>query len=191
MPVSVRERSWGLIQKIEAAFRHMGSRMKADSEKHKSEFGAWISAAAGGSSAEFGATIGHVSGVSAAVLNVFLPPPPLCSSLMDRRLELCYLPDPLLLLLSLPHHSPLHHTQKNTHLQLKIASFTHRTPHFKMEEKRRAKRSAWCRNTGRTPRAKAAPTCGINQPPSPTPSSPLAALRRRKFPRVKNKERGG
>lgn len=71
-----REQSWGLIQKIEAALRHMGSRMKADSEKHKSEFGAWISAAAGGSSAEFGATIGRVSGVSAAVLNVFLPPSP-------------------------------------------------------------------------------------------------------------------
>lgn len=65
-----------MIQKIEAALRHMGSRMKADSEKHKSEFGAWISAAAGGSSAEFGATIGRVSGVSAAVLNVFLPPSP-------------------------------------------------------------------------------------------------------------------
>lgn len=71
-----REQSWGLIQKIEAALRHMGSRMKADSEKHKSEFGAWISAAAGGSSAEFGAIIGRVSGVSAAVLNVFLPPSP-------------------------------------------------------------------------------------------------------------------
>lgn len=72
-------------------------------------------AAARGVSARHRATFSRFFCVSAAIRSVFLPPAPLCSSLMDRRLEPCYLPDPLLSSSSptSPTALPAPHTEKH------------------------------------------------------------------------------
>lgn len=103
---------------------------------------------------------------------------------------------PPLLPLHLPHHSPLHHAQKNTHLQPRIASFTHRIEQFETDRKSKAIRSARCTDRGRTclpntPRVKAA-LPGVSTPTRSRSLTPTHCegkqWKRGKFPRVKNTE---
>lgn len=116
---------------------------------------------------------------------------PLCS-LMDRRLEPCYLPDPLL---SSPSTSPTtlpSTTQKNTHLRPLNASFTHRIQRLKWTKgAKRAALPTEAERASKIPRGGSSPTWGINPHPAqlPRPHSLRGkAGKKRTFPGVKNTE---
>lgn len=129
-------------------------------------------AAARGVSARHRATFSRFFCVSAAIRSVFLPPAPLCSSLMDRRLEPCYLPDPLL---SSPPPPPpplsLHRTLKNTFAAAERVFHAPRSNTLKRE-----KNAPLAAHGGRTslqnrPRVKAA-LPGVSTPTRPRALTP-------------------